>query len=282
MRLDIPAGTAVRFEPGDEREVSLVAIGGARRAIGFSALVDGDLDDVEGALARARARRVLGGGPRSSRTRRWRGPMRISRDRYARLYGPTAGDKFRLADTDLVCEVERDLRRARRRGGLRRRQDDPRRHGPEPALQRRGRPRPRHHQRRGDRPDARDRQGRYRRQGRADRRAGQGRQPGHPGRRRPAPGDRPRHRGDRRRAPDRHARRHRQPHPHDLPAAGLRGALERHHHHHRRRHRPGRWHRRHDLHGRPLEHQPDAPGRRQPAAERRACSARATPAARPR
>src|SRR3954454_7962905 len=35
--------------------------------------------------------------------------MRISRDRYARLYGPTAGDKFRLADTDLVCEVERDL-----------------------------------------------------------------------------------------------------------------------------------------------------------------------------
>jgi urease subunit alpha len=35
--------------------------------------------------------------------------MRISRDRYARLYGPTAGDRFRLADTDLVCEVERDL-----------------------------------------------------------------------------------------------------------------------------------------------------------------------------
>jgi urease subunit alpha len=35
--------------------------------------------------------------------------MRISRDRYARLYGPTAGDKFRLADTELVCEVERDL-----------------------------------------------------------------------------------------------------------------------------------------------------------------------------
>jgi urease alpha subunit len=35
--------------------------------------------------------------------------MRISRDRYARLYGPTAGDKFKLADTDLVCEVERDL-----------------------------------------------------------------------------------------------------------------------------------------------------------------------------
>jgi urease beta subunit len=60
MRLDIPAGTAVRFEPGDEREVSLVAFGGARRAIGFAALVDGDLDDVDGALARAQARGFLG------------------------------------------------------------------------------------------------------------------------------------------------------------------------------------------------------------------------------
>ena len=35
--------------------------------------------------------------------------MRISRDRYARLYGPTAGDRFRLADTELVAEVERNL-----------------------------------------------------------------------------------------------------------------------------------------------------------------------------
>lgn len=63
MRLDIPAGTAVRFEPGDEREVSLVALGGARRAIGFAALVDGDLDDVEGALARAREKGILGADP---------------------------------------------------------------------------------------------------------------------------------------------------------------------------------------------------------------------------
>jgi urease beta subunit len=60
MRLDIPAGTAIRFEPGDEREVPLVALGGARRAIGFAALVDGDLDDVEGALARARDKGFLG------------------------------------------------------------------------------------------------------------------------------------------------------------------------------------------------------------------------------
>ncbi len=35
--------------------------------------------------------------------------MRIDRRRYADLYGPTTGDRFRLADTNLVCEVERDL-----------------------------------------------------------------------------------------------------------------------------------------------------------------------------
>ena len=35
--------------------------------------------------------------------------MKIERRRYADLYGPTAGDRFRLADTNLVCEVERDL-----------------------------------------------------------------------------------------------------------------------------------------------------------------------------
>ncbi len=40
-RLDIPAGTAVRFEPGDEREVSLVPFGGKRRVHGFNNLVDG-------------------------------------------------------------------------------------------------------------------------------------------------------------------------------------------------------------------------------------------------
>ena len=60
MRLDIPAGTAVRFEPGDERAVGLVRIGGARRAIGFAALVDGDLDDVERALERASEQGFLG------------------------------------------------------------------------------------------------------------------------------------------------------------------------------------------------------------------------------
>jgi len=43
MRLDIPAGTAVRFEPGQSREVTLIAYGGKRVVIGFNARVDGPL-----------------------------------------------------------------------------------------------------------------------------------------------------------------------------------------------------------------------------------------------
>jgi urease subunit beta len=42
MRLNIPSGTAVRFEPGEEKEVSLVKIGGNRRIMGLNNLVNGD------------------------------------------------------------------------------------------------------------------------------------------------------------------------------------------------------------------------------------------------
>ena len=45
MRLDIPAGTAVRFEPGDEREVQLVPFVGSRQVYGFNSKVNGHLDD---------------------------------------------------------------------------------------------------------------------------------------------------------------------------------------------------------------------------------------------
>lgn len=43
MRLDIPAGTAVRFEPGDEREVTLVALVGDRLVYGFNGEINGEL-----------------------------------------------------------------------------------------------------------------------------------------------------------------------------------------------------------------------------------------------
>lgn len=43
MRLDIAAGTAVRFEPGQARDVQLIPIGGARKVYGFNQQVMGDL-----------------------------------------------------------------------------------------------------------------------------------------------------------------------------------------------------------------------------------------------
>jgi urease subunit beta len=41
MRLDIPATTAIRFEPGDEKQVTLVSLAGKQHVLGFSNLVDG-------------------------------------------------------------------------------------------------------------------------------------------------------------------------------------------------------------------------------------------------
>ena len=47
MRLDIPAGTAVRFEPGESKRVELVEIGGTREGYGLNGLVEGSMDEDE-------------------------------------------------------------------------------------------------------------------------------------------------------------------------------------------------------------------------------------------
>ncbi len=43
-RLDVPAGTSLRFEPGESRDVTLIPLGGRRIAYGMNALVNGPLD----------------------------------------------------------------------------------------------------------------------------------------------------------------------------------------------------------------------------------------------
>ena len=68
FRLQIPAGTAVRFEPGEDKQVRLVAIGGNRVAYGINGLVEGRLDDPEvkqRALSKARERGFMGKGATS-------------------------------------------------------------------------------------------------------------------------------------------------------------------------------------------------------------------------
>ena len=63
MRLDIPAGTAVRFEPGETKSISLVEIGGSREGHGLNGLVEGKMDNPDvkkAALEKARAKGFIG------------------------------------------------------------------------------------------------------------------------------------------------------------------------------------------------------------------------------
>ena len=202
MRLDIPAGTAVRFEPGETKTVTLVAIAGARIIRGGNGWASGPVED-----SRDRA------GVPQYMTRS------ISRRHYADIYGPTTGDRVRLGDTGLVAEVERDATvygDECKFGGGKVLRDGM---GQAAGVDRRPRARLRHHQRAHHRLD-RHLQGRRRHQGRPHRRHRQGGQPGRDGRRHRRHGRRRHHRGDRRRGTDPHRRRHRHAHPLHLPAAG--------------------------------------------------------------
>ena len=63
MHLDIPAGTAVRFEPGEAKDVTLVAFGGTGELSGLNSLTEGSVrseSDKQAALGRARARGFKG------------------------------------------------------------------------------------------------------------------------------------------------------------------------------------------------------------------------------
>lgn len=76
FRLQVPAGTAVRFEPGEDKRVTLVAIGGNRVAYGINGLVNGRLDDPavkQQALTRAKEQGFATSSPQPSPPPRGRG-----------------------------------------------------------------------------------------------------------------------------------------------------------------------------------------------------------------
>lgn len=113
-RLDIPAGTAVRFEPGESKAVTLVEIGGHKRIAGGNGLATG-LKPTASAAERERwVREVERRGfrcvdePLPSTTEHVE-PYVMGRRSYAAMFGPTTGDCVRLADTSLWIEVEHDL-----------------------------------------------------------------------------------------------------------------------------------------------------------------------------
>ncbi len=88
MHLNIPAGQFIQFEPGEEKTIELVEIWRKETGFRFRGYVNGPVDNLFPTQVSNNY---------------------ISRKDYVKTYGPTKGDKIRLADTDLFVEVEKDL-----------------------------------------------------------------------------------------------------------------------------------------------------------------------------
>ena len=110
FRLDIAAGTSVRFEPGDSKTVQLVQIAGNQNIKGGNGLATGDIHDES--IARGIVQRLQDGGflhrhePAADQRLE---PFTMEREAYVAMFGPTTGDKVRLGATDLWVRVEQDL-----------------------------------------------------------------------------------------------------------------------------------------------------------------------------
>lgn len=107
MRLDIPSGTAVRFEPGDVKTVTLVSIGGKQKITGgnnFAPMVMelARMDDREMKVQEGFAHVPEPGSLDVMED------TVMGRESYISMFGPTMGDRVRLGDTSLWVEVEWD------------------------------------------------------------------------------------------------------------------------------------------------------------------------------
>ncbi|CAN0025715.1 unnamed protein product [Ascophyllum nodosum] len=108
-RLHIVAGTAVRFEPGDTKTVTLVDIAGNRIVRGGNALCDGLVDpaSLDGIMEKVVAE-GFGNQEEAGEDDPKGAKATVARANYAAVFGPTKGDVVRLADTDLYIRVEGD------------------------------------------------------------------------------------------------------------------------------------------------------------------------------
>ena len=105
--LNIPSGTSVRFEPGESKHVEVVEFGGSKTIFGFSGLVSGDLESKKQEAIKNINENNFKNVSESAEEES--NALEISRSRYVALFGPTVGDKVRLADTELVMEIEKDM-----------------------------------------------------------------------------------------------------------------------------------------------------------------------------
>ncbi|CAK7327397.1 unnamed protein product [Dovyalis caffra] len=117
MRLNIPAGTAIRFEVEiwESKSVMLVSIGGKKVIKGGNGIVDGPFDLANcTSIMETVSRRGFGNREEENASEGVSGEGSaftniISREAYANMYGPTVGDKIRLGDTNLYAEIESDF-----------------------------------------------------------------------------------------------------------------------------------------------------------------------------
>lgn len=109
-KLDIAAGTSVRFEPGDTKTVTCVEIGGRRSIHGGNGIASGIVDLSRNIEITERLRE---GGfahtPEPAGDLAFVEPFSIDREAYIAMFGPTVGDHVRLGTTDLWIQVEKDL-----------------------------------------------------------------------------------------------------------------------------------------------------------------------------
>ncbi|KAK2800429.1 Urease [Onygenales sp. PD_10] len=112
-RLDIPAGTSIRFEPGDTKTVTLVEIAGNKRIRGGNFMANGKVDlkraetIIENLQKAGFAHTPEPAGDLLAQIE----PFSMSSDAYLRMFGPTTGDLVRLGATDLWIKVEKDMTR---------------------------------------------------------------------------------------------------------------------------------------------------------------------------
>jgi urease len=116
-RLNVPAGASVRFEPGEQKTVTLVNIGGNRIVNCGNGLTSGDgggrsggknVDNVNWSDVERRMEQKGGfGNVTAAQVPEGKAHV-VSRSAYADAYGPTVGDRIRLGDTSLFARIQYD------------------------------------------------------------------------------------------------------------------------------------------------------------------------------
>ncbi|KAG0003193.1 hypothetical protein BGZ65_001929, partial [Modicella reniformis] len=109
-RLDIPAGSAIRFEPGEKQRVKTISIAGNKRITGGNNLATGKVspDRLQEIMANVGVRKFSHCSQALEVNLVQPSEYQIPREVYQSFYGPTVGDRVRLGDTNLWIEIEHD------------------------------------------------------------------------------------------------------------------------------------------------------------------------------